>query len=161
MQLPVWDLSALYACPGDWEQDYERLTALAENFFACKGRLAESPGVLKQAIEAQDELSRLAEKLYSYAHLLSDEDTSNNVNRSRVDRIEAKFASLSDYESWFAPELMALDDALLEEFLRDPELAFYRRSILEARREKPHILSEKEERIIGSLSDVLNSSGIK
>ena len=159
MQLPVWDLSALYSCSGDWEQDFERLNGLAENFLACKGRLSESPRVLKQAIEAQDELSRLAEKLYSYAHLLSDEDTSNNVNRSRVDRIEAKFASLSDYESWFAPELMALDDELLEEFLRDPELEFYRRSILEARREKPHILSEKEERIIGSLSDVLNASG--
>ena len=52
MQLPVWDLSALYACPGDWEQDFERLTALAENFFACKGRLSSDiPGEFDKSLK--------------------------------------------------------------------------------------------------------------
>ena len=158
MDLPVWDLTKLYADAADWERDFARLPELAAACAAFKGRLSESPKLLKQAIEARDALSRLEEKLYCYAHHKSDENLADNANRSRVDRIEACFAQLAAQEAWFAPELMAISDEKIAEFLRAPELELYRRSILEARREKPHILSEGEERIFGSLGDVLGAS---
>lgn len=157
-KLMTWDLEALYPDTDTWEKDFAELEKLAEKFYSFKGRLAESPAVLKAAIEAGDELERAAEKLYTYAHLRSDEDTSIGKNRARVDRISAKLAALSEYDTWFDPEIMAIDDARMNELLNSPELAFYRRSLEELLREKPHTLSEAEERIIGTLSDVLGSS---
>ena len=92
-KLITWDLSVLYADAEAWEKDFARLEEKAKNFYAYKGRLAESPAILKAAIEASDELDRFGEKLYTYAHLLSDENTSIGKNRARVDRICAKFAA--------------------------------------------------------------------
>ena len=58
-----WDLEALYPSVAAWQADFDRLPRLAEAFAAFKGRLAESPAVLKAAIEASDAFDRLAEVL--------------------------------------------------------------------------------------------------
>ena len=154
----TWDLEALYKETALWEEDFEKMSLLAEKFASYKGRLHESPAVLREAIEASDALERLSEKVYCYAHLKSDENTSINANRARVDRVKAKFAELAPMESWFDPEIMAIPEEKMNEFLASPELAFYRRSLEELLRERPHTLSEPEERLLGSLSDVLCSS---
>lgn len=154
----TWDLEALYPDAEAWERDFARIPELAEKYASFRGRLHESPAVLKEAIEAGDAFDRLSEKVYSYAHLRSDEDTTDNANRSRVDRVRSKFAELAPLESWFDPEIMAIPEERMNAFLADPELAFYRRSLEELLRERPHTLSEPEERLLGSLSDVMGSS---
>ena len=154
-----WDLEALYPSTKLWDEDFAKLEAAARNFAGYKGRLAESPAVFREAIEASDAFDRLSEKLYTYAHLRSDENTTIGVNRARVDRICAKLAGLSEMEAWFAPEVMAIPEERMAELLQSEELAFYRRSIEELLREKKHILSECEERLLGQLSDVLGTSG--
>ena len=154
----TWDLEALYPDAAAWERDFARIPELAEKFASFRGRLHESPAVLKAAIEAGDAFDRLSEKVYSYAHLRSDEDTTVNANRSRVDRVRGKFAELAPLETWFDPEIMAIPEERMNAFLADPELAFYRRSLEELLRERPHTLSEPEERLLGSLSDVMGSS---
>ena len=155
----TWDLESLYSSTKLWDEDFAKLETLAENFADYKGRLAESPAVFKAAIEASDTFDRLSEKLYTYAHLRSDENTSIGVNRARVDRICAKLAELSALEAWFEPEVMAIPDDRMKELLESEELSFYRRSIEELLREKKHVLSECEERLLGQLSDVLGTSG--
>ena len=154
-KLITWDLKALYPDPESWEKEFAALQSAAEKFYSFKGHLAESPELLKAAIEASDEFDRLAEKLYTYAHLLCDENTSISKNRARVDRICAKLSALSEMESWFDPEIMAIDDQRMQELLDSPVLAFYRRSLEELLREKPHTLSEAEEKLLGTLGDVL------
>ena len=153
-ELMTWDLDVLYANADLWEEDFKRLPLLVEKFAAFRGRLAESPAVLKEAIETSDAADRLAEKLYAYAHLRSDENTTVSKNRARLDRISAKFAELSALEAWFEPEIMAIPDERMAELLASEELAFYKRSIEELLRNKPHILSEVEERLLGTLSDL-------
>lgn len=97
----TWDLSPLYSSLEAWEADFNRIKPLAEAFLAYRGRLAESALVLKEAIEALDAFERLGEKVYVFAHLRSDENTADNANRSRVDRVEALFASLAETSAWF------------------------------------------------------------
>ncbi|MDD3885855.1 MAG: oligoendopeptidase F [Victivallaceae bacterium] len=152
---PVWNLEAMYATPADWERDFARIEPLTRNFAAFRGRLAESPAVLRDAIAADDEASRVGEKVFCYAHMRSDEDTSNSANRARVDRVESLFASLSELSAWFDPEVMAIPDPVMKCFLDAPELSLYRRSLIELLRDKPHTLSEPEERLIGSFSESL------
>lgn len=154
----TWDLDVLYRNIEDWEKDFDMIPVLAEKFASFRGRLHESPEILRQAIEAGDALDRLGEKVYCYAHLKSDEDTSVNSNRARVERLRARFAELSPLESWFDPEIMAIPEETMTQFLASPELAFYRRSLEELLRERPHTLSEPEERLLGVFSDVLGSA---
>ena len=56
----TWDLESLYSSTKIWDEDFARLEALAQDFAAYKGRLAESPAVFKAAIEASDTFDRLA-----------------------------------------------------------------------------------------------------
>lgn len=154
----TWDIEAIYKNSGEWEKDFAAIPALVDKFMAFKGRLAESPAVLREAIEADDAMERLAEKVYVYAHLKSDEDTGNSENRSRVDRAGALFAEISGKAAWFDPEIMAVPEKKMDEMLKSSELEFYRRSLEELLRSRPHTLSEKEERILGMSSDVMGSA---
>lgn len=153
----TWDLEALYPNLEAWQSDFNQIKPLAEAFAAFRGRLAESAAVLRSAIEAHDAFSRLSEKVYCFAHLRSDENTADNVCRSRVDQVEALLASLAPTEAWFEPEIMAIPVEQINSYLEAPELALYKRSLLELLREKPHILSEAEERLLGTLGDVLGT----
>ncbi len=153
----VWDLNAIYANEESWEKDFAALEALAKKFYEFRGKLSTSAETLKGAIEASDAFDRLAEKVYCFAHLRSDENTSIGKNRSRVDRVSAKLSSLAALEAWFTPEIMAIPEKRMQELLDSPVLAFYRRSLLELLRDKPHTLSEAEEKLIGTLGDVLGT----
>ncbi|MDD5727311.1 MAG: oligoendopeptidase F [Victivallales bacterium] len=154
----TWDLGAIYAEAADWEKDFAAISVLLDKFMAFKGRLSESPACLRDAVEADDAMERLAEKVYVYAHLKSDEDTADTGNRSRVGRIQGLFAEISGKTAWFEPEIMAIPRKKMELLLLAPELEFYRRSLLELLRLRPHTLSEKEERILGLSSEVLGSA---
>lgn len=153
-----WDLSVLYASDEAYEEDFKKLPDLVDKVTSFKGKLTESPLMLKEGIEAVDELTRLAEKLYTYAHLKSDEDTSNNLNKSRLNKMAGYFAEVSGATAFFEPEILACDEEKLNELINSEELSFYKRSLLELLREKAHTLSEKEERILGLYSDVMSSS---
>ncbi|MDD3118825.1 MAG: oligoendopeptidase F [Victivallales bacterium] len=160
-ELPVemtWDIEVIYPDQTAWENDFTAIGDYLAAAVAFRGRLGEGPAVLAEAFRAGDRLNRLVEKLYTYAHLRSDEDTSISAHRALVDRASARYAEISGALSWFEPELLALPKARLKEYLAAPELQFYLRTLTEILRDQPHTLSDKEERLLGLASDVFASS---
>ncbi|MDD2402947.1 MAG: oligoendopeptidase F [Victivallaceae bacterium] len=161
-ELPInetWDLNLLYADINDWENDFNSLENLVTEFNSYRGKLAQSPEVLAEAFQKSDKLYRHAEKIYCYAHLKADENTADSKNRARLGMIESKFAEISGSTSWFEPEFMSINEQTITYFLNSEKLAFYRKSIEELLRERAHVLSEKEERLLGLGSDAMNSAG--
>ena len=160
-EIPVeltWDLSKMYKNDADFEADFVKLAPMCAELENLKGHLLDSPENLLKGIELSDNVSRLGEKLYVYAHLKSDEDTSNNTNRARMDRISGAFAKISGALAFFEPEILAGDETKIREWINREPLAFYKRSLEELLRSKTHMLSEAEERLIGLYSDVLGGS---
>ena len=153
----TWDLQAIYENNQAWEEDFSKLDGKLTAAAAFQGKLAGGAEVLKAAFEAVDDLERLAEKLYVYSHLRTDEDTGNSENRARQDRIEAKFAEISGMMAWFEPEITAFSDELMDSYMKSPELELYHRSLNELWRARKHVLSAVEERMLGILSDALRS----
>ena len=153
----TWDLQAIYENNQAWEEDFSKLDGKLATAAAFQGKLAGGAEVLKAAFEAVDDLERLAEKLYVYSHLRTDEDTGNSENRARQDRIEAKFAEISGMMAWFEPEITAFSDELMDSYMKSPELELYHRSLNELWRARKHVLSAVEERMLGILSDALRS----
>jgi len=122
-----------------------------------KGKLGETPANLKKAYDKFDQLHRTLEKVYVFAHLKSDEDISSSKNTGTLNRVTAKFAEIQGASAWFEPEVLALPDSKIKKYLRSKELAFYRRSLEELLRDKPHMLSASEEKILGLASDALST----
>lgn len=153
----TWDLSPMYASENDWEKEFAELEGLLNTFLAGRGHLADSPARLLAAFQAEDALSLQLERLGVYAHLKADENTADPVNQSRLDRIAARSAEIAGACAWFQPELLAMDEARFTEYLNDPVLAFYRRTLAEIGEERKHTLSAPEERILSLASDVLGT----
>ena len=153
----TWDLTLIYPDSDAWEKDFIYLDELVKGFNAYRGKLSESAVMLHDALAALDNMERLLEKLYTYAHLKHDEDTAEPAAKSLENRASGKAAAISAECAWFEPELLAIDDEKMQSMLSEKVLAFYKPSIEELLRAKKHTLSEKEERILGALSDVLSS----
>lgn len=148
-----WDLTQLYKDESEWESDLNRIPDLTAQFTSFKGRLGESSSVLLQALKADDRLSLLLEKVYHYASLMNEADQSESANQERYNRVMMAYTQMSSQCSFFTPELLAIDDEKINAWCDLPEFADYRISIQKALHAKPHILSEKEERILALQSE--------
>ena len=153
----TWDLSLLYTSEKEWEDDFSSIDSLVADFNAYQSNLGDSPKTLKQAYEKSDTLERCLEKIYVYAHLLSDEDIANSANMGKLNRVTAKCAEISGDTAWFEPEILALPEDEIKAYIESEELAFYRRSLEELLRDKPHTLTAPEEKIMGMASDALST----
>ena len=157
--LPTWDLKAIYADETLWQQDFDKIRPLTEKFAAFKGRLGDSPETLRDAVNASLDLNRLVEKVYVYAHLVLDQETCVDASRSRYEKVNALLAELAPLEAFFTPELLQIPEEKMNAFLDSPELAFCRRHLEDILKERAHVLSEPEEKILGSYSQVIRLSG--
>ena len=158
VKLPEWDLEAIYKNETLWQQDFDRIRGLAEKFASFKGHLGDSAENLKNAVEASLELNRVVEKVYVYAHLILDQATGVDASRVRFGKVNALLAELSPLEAYFTPELMQIPKEKMEQFLQNPQLEFCRRHLEDILLERPHVLSEPEEKVLGSFSQVLRLS---
>lgn len=148
-----WDLTKLYKTENEWENDLKKIPELTKKFVSYKGKLSESSNMLLEALKADDELGLLVEKVYHYASLMNEADQSESQNQERYNKVMMAYTQMSSQCSFFTPELLAIEDNLINSWCLLPEFADYKISIQKALHSKPHILSEKEERLMALQSE--------
>ncbi|MGE5539138.1 MAG: M3 family oligoendopeptidase [Gemmatimonas sp.] len=152
VKAPRWDLSHLYAAPGDpaLAADLARCDTDATTFESqYKGHLAELDGAgLGAAIGAYEAIDERLSKVMSYAHLLY----SGNVTDPEIGRFfqttREKANDIAAHLIFFALEINQIDDDAIAEKLKRPELARYAAWLRDIRVFRPHQLSEDLERIL-------------
>ena len=72
-----WDLRPLYPSDEDWEKGVAEVESRIDLYADYKGRLKDSADIFKEAVDFHLSLTREMERIYTYAHLKSDEDKSN------------------------------------------------------------------------------------
>jgi oligoendopeptidase F len=156
----TWDLTPIYATDEAFEQDFQAVHPLLEKVVSYSGRLLESPETLKEAIDGAQELIRKIRNLFVYASLHASLDTTDTTSQSRVLRMQGLYAKVSSALAFFEPELLSATKEEVFSLVDEYEgLALYRQYLDNILRRKEHVLSEKEERIIASLSEVTQASG--
>ncbi|MHB0856959.1 MAG: oligoendopeptidase F [Anaerolineae bacterium] len=152
-----WDLSPLYPDDKAWEEDWkvaQKWPALIE---AYSGRLGEAVDVLVEVLGVWFAANRHIEKVYVYAHLRSDEDLGNSHYQGMLDRARSSYIHLSTAGSFISPEIMAIDDAVMADWLAGETLAPYRVWMEDVLRGKPHTLSLAEERLMSMAGEPLSA----
>ncbi|MDY6967093.1 MAG: oligoendopeptidase F [Spirochaetota bacterium] len=152
-----WDLTPLFTCDEDWEKLFSEIEKQIEKFNDFKGRLSESAEVLKEAIEFDLEISRKLESLYSYAHLRSDEDKTNQTYQELYQRAITLNSKISELTSYMTPEIQSIDDEKLNEFLNDEGLAKYKFMMEKILRFKPHTLSKEVEEALAITGEIAHA----
>ena len=143
-----WDLTSLYLEEADWETDLTLIPDLAKELLAYKGKLAESPETLRNALDTYCRLLMIIETTGSYAFLLTAGDAENAENQDKYGRYMMIATSADAEVSFFVPELQSIDEKLLDQWCQRPDFVDYKIYISKLSRLKPYILSEKEERIL-------------
>jgi oligoendopeptidase F len=152
-----WDLSPLFASDEDWEKWVAEIENEIDSYAEYKGRLNESVDVFKQAIVFHLSLVRKIEKIYTYAHLKSDEDKSNQFYLGLHQRALNLSTRASESSSFMTPEIQSIPDPTLNAYLADDALAEYKFYLEKILRYKPHTRSETVEHILAMSREMANA----
>ena len=144
-----WDFTPIFASWDAWETAMLELAAKMDEYAALKGTLAGGPAAVLRAQLLSDEIGKGSYKTYYYAALQRDIDQRDNATNARLQRVDALFAKFGTASSWFTPELLAIPQATMENWIAaTPGLAPYRFPLLNAYRLQKHVLDEKGEKLL-------------
>ncbi len=143
-----WDLSALYPDEGAWEEDLKAFTKMIPRIETFKGTLGESAETLKRCLDFMVELEMKGERLAYYAHLRVSEDEGSSEAQGRFSRYMGAASQANAAASYQTPEIQAIPEETMKQFLASPGLAEHRISLEKLLRFKPYVLSEGEERLL-------------
>lgn len=151
--MPEWDLSDLYAAPDAPEVQRDLKAAAKEAArikTAYQGRLADlakDGGKLAGAIKDYEKLSDLVGKLGSYSGLYYVLDQTDPVRAKFNGDVSEALTKLYTDLIFFELELNQIDDATMEGAVKHKDVKRYKPWLEDLRKEKPHQLDEKLERL--------------
>ena len=154
----TWDLTPVFANDDAWFAEYEALKALPERIAEYRGTLGKSAKDLLAFLKFEDEVTLRLSSLLGYASCKGDEDTSNNFYQDMRGKATGTWVNISGALSFTTPEIMAIDEKVLDSFYKDePELETYRRSLYQIRRRAAHILSDEGEKLLAAAGEMADA----
>jgi oligoendopeptidase F len=153
----TWDLSSLFPTDEQWEQLFAKFQRKIRGFEKYKGRLDESAKTLASCLKFDAEVDRIAERLGAYAFLRTAEDQANSEYQRMMGRFQTVATQAGQLASFIRPEILALSEERMKEYLAAPELKRQRLQLERILRYRPHTLSDKEEQLLamqGEMSQV-------
>ena len=153
-----WDMTAVYPTEEAWEEDLNFVKELYPSILEFKGKLVSSPDVLLEALELDNKINQTLWKLYHYASNSSNADVRNEKYQEMVQRVINTYVKIGEVSAFFTPEILENDYSVIENLMeKNDKLKIYEKQFKDLYISKPHILSEKEERILsmaGKISGV-------
>lgn len=160
-EVPVertWRLEDIFASDEDWKKEHAQLTEDLPEIATYQGKLASSADTLYELLKLQDDLSSRLGKLYTYAHMRYDQDTTNSFYQGLNAEAEMLLTKASSAMSYIVPEILAMDEGKLDEFLQEKEeLKLYEKVLTDIAERRPHVLSEKEEALLAEAGEALGT----
>ena len=151
-----WDLSQLFGTADKWSEDFAWIQATFPRLTTWKGRVGDSAGTLAELLEFEKALDLKIERVYHYASLQLAEDSANPNYLARMGQLQNLLTTIGEATAFLVPEIQAIEDEKFAQFLDDPALTEWRMRLHKVRRMKPHVLSEKEERLLALGSAALD-----
>ena len=154
----TWDLASIYPDQAAWEADVEALEAELAAVVAFRGRLGESAATLLAWLQLADRLQVAMGRLYTYAQMCFDVDTTNQVAAGLRERAIGLYARLGAATAFAEPELLALSaDRLASLVAAEPALAPYHHYFANLQRRGPYVRSGEVEHLLAQAGEPLST----
>lgn len=154
----TWDLDVIYKNTVEFNKDYEFVKDKIVEIKKYENIMNNSSKNFYETLKCYYETVRVLEKLYSYANLLFDTDTSDNANQSLKGKVSNLYAELSKNAYYISPSILKLDWKDIEKFMDEvDELKKYEKLLKDEYRYKKHLLSDEEERLLSSLNKMMGN----
>ncbi|MBO7421315.1 MAG: oligoendopeptidase F [Spirochaetaceae bacterium] len=143
-----WDLTTLFKTDDDWEKALLQISSDADEFEAYKGKLGESAETLLAALKIFEKAQQNEELVGNYAFLLTAGDAGDSISQEKFGRYMMASTEAGAKSSWFSPELQSIPQETIEKWIERDDFKNYKIFLQKELRNKPYILSEKEERLM-------------
>ena len=160
-----WDLSLLYAGLDDPAIDADLDGAEADAASIAErlhGKVAElDAAALRDAVHELEALNERVDKTATFAYLNFATDTGDSARGALLQKVEERSTAIGTKVLFFDLEWAAVPDERAEELLADPALDKWRHFLRSARRFRPHLLSEPEEKVVAEKSVTGRSAWVR
>ena len=155
----TWDLTYIYKNEDEFNKELDSIKKEIQKINEYKGHLLDSSESLLKYLEFSDVIERKLYKLYYYAHLNLDVDTTNTHYQQMEGIVSNLLQEEGIISSFVMPELMKGDYNKVLEFINENKgLEKYRFNLECIYRYQKHTLNEEEEKLLSNLSKVLGNS---
>ena len=147
-----WDLTAYYKDDKEWEKDYLKIIKEFENIKSYEGKVTKSANMLYQTLEEYFAYESRLTKLFVYASLRHDEDLEDADASMLYNKIYKTYNDFCAAASFIEPEIIKEETSKVEKLLETKKLNKYKFYVTNILREKEHMLSSSEEKLIAKLT---------
>ena len=151
-----WDLTPFFKNEDEFNKTFNECSELVNELKKYVG-CTKDANLVYEFLNKQVEVTALWEDLYVYSYLINDQELGISENIVRKNKTEKLEMELMQNSSFFAPELLKLSKEEYENlFISNSKLEEYRADLDKTYREKEHILTENEEKIVAELTTAMN-----
>ena len=146
-----WNLTDLYKTNNIWRTEKDNFEKSLNKFKIFQGILNNSADELYACLTLLMEKDKELSRLYSYASMLSDQNTKESTPlgmKQEMDQLATKFSSAI---SFIDPEVLAITKDRMKEFYKTkPELKLFTQFLDDIQRKREHTLDSVGEKIIAN-----------
>jgi oligoendopeptidase F len=155
----TWDLASVFATDAAWEAEFARVAGELASFDRFKSRLGSEPGVLLEYLQAAENTMNAVWRVYLYASMQHDTDTTDAPAKARYDRSLGLAARAAAALAFGEPEMLAIDaDTLRGWMAENPKLAVYEHYFDRLALKRAHVRSAEVEELLGQVRDPFRSA---
>lgn len=148
-----WKLEDIYPDQAAWDAAYEKAQGEVAALRSLPGTLGASIESLKAGLDRIYAVSEPVELLCIYAMLKKSGDNGDPEAQRLEGRTTNLMVALSTALSFVDPEILAIPQETLNQWLADPMLADYRHILEDTVRLRDHTLPYEQEKLLSQLSD--------
>ncbi len=144
-----WSIDKVFSNENEINGAIKEVTDLCTELEAYKGKIMDSGKNLYNFYELLNNYNRLLLKLYVYANMLCDSDTTNTKNQALKMKIQNLYEDCGLKLSFVLPEMLEKSFVDVEILIKEePKLELYRFDLEKTFRFKEHTLSKELEEIV-------------
>lgn len=155
----TWDLTRIFKNDEEWQRSFDQVQTKISQLANLKANFTSSAKNLYEGLTEIFATSRQLEKVYVYATMSSDVDSSNTHYLGYVAKVQSLASQLEAAVSFVNPAILSLSAQTLAEYKKqDPRLNDYDHYLEVITSKRDHTLPAEQEKLIANASDALGIS---
>ncbi len=153
-----WNAESVFATLADFQAAVAALPEAINGLARFQGHLGDSPQTLLEALQTQEDVIRQVGKVYVYASMNANADTTNAEFDAMNGQARSLFGRFLATASFMDPEIIAITEDRLNQWMdQEPKLQVYAHFFDDLFRKQAHVRSAEVEEVLGLAADPLSS----
>ena len=153
-----WNVKDLYHSLEAYDKDYHYIQEHLKEYAKYQGHILDSEDILYEVLSFDYKMSEMLERVYVYAHINNDSDTTDVKYQAMFGKAYKLYEEYNEATSFLVPEILKGSWELIEKYInKNSKLQEHERVLKNIFRMKKYVLSDKEEKILSSLSTTFST----